>query len=299
MYVILGAMVVTMAVLWLGRGRAAASEVRRIAAGAELPGGEELVGWATEWFRRRQSILVLALLVGTAVAAVVLFAADAVAGGDLGLGPAFGRDSFEFTVDIRLLAWFLAITTAGGAVATLLHGYRAVRLARVDGLRAAALRQRKLSDYLNPIEIGVSSVIVAVPVVCIGLGVMVLRGADRPARGWVLIASGVTAVLLWSGGLVLQRLALGVSQTSGDPDQLLWQEALRATTLRDIGAAMMTVSWLLGAAVPASFGWAAETTESFVLVGYGMMPVSIGLTMLASLVALSPWGLRRVRRVVG
>ncbi|WP_405059881.1 hypothetical protein OG474_45125 [Kribbella sp. NBC_01505] len=299
MYVILGVMVVTMVVLWSQRGKVAESEVRRLVGRGGLPAEVELVASATEWFRQRQTILVLGILAGTVAAGVALFVADAVSGGELQLGPAFGEESFEFTVDLRLLAWFLAITAACGGVATLLHGYRAVRLARVEGPRSAALRPRKLGDYLNPIEIAIYYVIVAVPLICIGLGVVVLGSADHPQRGWVLVASGGIAVLMWGGGLLLQRLALGVSQASGRPEQLLWQEALRAATLRDIGTAMITTSWLLGAAVPASFTWPSDVPGSFTWMGLGLFMAALALSMLASAVAYSPWGLQRVRRVVG
>jgi hypothetical protein len=258
-----------------------------------------LVAPAKVWFRQRQTILVLGVLAGTVVAGVVLGVADAVFGGKLDLGPAFGSDSFELTVDLRLLAWFLAITAAWGGVATLLHGYRAVRLARVDGPRAAALRPRKLSDYLNPIEIAIYYLIVVIPLICVGLGVVVLGSADHPGRGWVLVASGAIAVLLWGGGVFVQRLALGVSQVSGRPEQLLWQEALRATVLRDLGTAMLAVSWLLGAMVPLSFSWPSDVPASFEWVGWWLVLGALVLTGIANAVAASRWGLPRVRRVVG
>ncbi|TDD61171.1 hypothetical protein E1263_08265 [Kribbella antibiotica] len=299
MYVILGAMVVTMVVLWLARGKIADSEVRRLVARGGLPAEEGLVEPAKEWFRQRQTILVLGILAGTVAAGVVLAVADAVLGGKLKLGPTFGSDSFEFTVDLRLWLWFLAITAAWSGAATLLHGYRAVRLARVDGPRAAALRPRKLTDYLHPIEIAIYYVIVLVPLICVGLGIVVLGSADQPERGWVLVVSGAIGVLLWGGGVVVQRLALGVSQRSGRPEELLWQEALRATTLRDIGTAMITVSWLLGAGVPFSFSWPSDVPTSFEWMGWGLLMGALLLSMVASAVAHSPWGLPRVRRVVG
>ncbi|GAA0626882.1 hypothetical protein HPO96_36290 [Kribbella sandramycini] len=290
MLVVLGVMVVALVIIWSQRKRAAEAEVNRLLRSGGLPADAELCESARLWFVRRQDIVVLGVLAGVVVTTVGLLVADLGFGADLVTGG---------ELDLRLLTLLFAFVAALGGVATLVHGYRAVRLSRVEGARQAALRPRRLDDYLNPIEVFAHRVIVVVPLVCVGLGVVVLGSADRPARGWILIGSGVLAVLLWAGGVWLQRMALGVSQASGRPEQLLWQEALRAATLRDLGSAMIAVCWLLGAAVPSSFEWPADVPAAFEWVGFAMFLVSMGLICVTTAVAVSRWGLGRVRRVVG
>lgn len=285
-----GMMVFALAVLWTQRKKAARREVDRLVERGGLPPEPELVASALSWQQRRQEVLVLGTLVGALAGGAVLLLADL--GLDLNLVPDDG-------LDIRLLSWMFVVAAAAGGVATLLHGYRTVRASRSDGPRTATLRPRRLSDYLSPVEIAVHYGVVVVPLIAVGLGIIVLGSADRPERGWILIVSGLAGVVLWGAGLVLQRMALRVNQASGGQAELHWQEALRAATLRDLGGAVITVSWLLGASMPLSFDWPRDAPGFVEPLSLALFVASLGLIGLVSLVSVSRRGLRRVQRVAG
>jgi len=287
---VVGLMVVSSGILWTQRRRAAQREVARRIERGGLPGERDLVEAALEWYRRRQEILILGVLAGVLIAGAAVVLVHL--GMDLGFVPGA-------VLDIRLVSWLLAATAAFGGFATLINGYRTVRASRADGPRLAALRPRRLSDYLSPIEIAIYQGCVVVPLVGAALGLVVLGTNDHPARGWILIASGLAGVVVWAIGLLLTRTVLGVNQSSGREAELRWQEALRATTLRDIGSAVLTVSWLLGAAMPTSFDWPSDVPGYVEPLATVLFLVSVGLWCTALMVAASRRGLQRVQRVAG
>lgn len=287
---LVAALVLMSVVLWVQRRKAAQREVDRRVERAGLPGDRDLVEAALEWYRRRQEILILGVLAGVLVggAAVVLVHL----GIDLGFVPGTALDT-------RLFTWLLAAMAAFGGFATLINGYRTVRAARSDGPRLAALRPRKLSDYLSPIEIAIYGGCVVLPLVGAALGVVVLGTNERPGRGWILIGSGLAGVVVWAIGLLLTRTALRVNQPSGREAELRWQEAFRATTLRDIGSAVLTVAWLLGAAMPMSFEWPSDVPGYVEPLATVLFLVAVALWCTALMVAASRYGLQRVQRVAG
>jgi hypothetical protein len=283
-------MVLATGVMWTQRRKAAQTEVNRLVGRGGLPPEPDLVEAALQWYLRRQEVLLLGLLAGTLAAGVIVVLAY------LGLGIGFETGA---VLDVRLLTWMLAAAAAAGGIATLGLSYRTVRASRSDGRRTAALRPRRLSDYLSPIEIAIHYGAIVLPLVAIGLGIVVLGSNDHPARGWILIGSGLAAVPLWGTGVLLQRAALRVNQPSGREAELRWQEALRATTLRDLGSSMITVSWLLGASIPMSFQWPSDAPAFAEPLSVVLFVVAVGLLCVMWTVAASRRGLRRVDRVVG
>lgn len=287
---LVAALVLMSVVLWVQRRKAAQREVDRRVERGGLPGDRDLVEVALEWYRRRQEILILGVLAGVLVAGAAVVLVHL--GIDLGFVPGTALDA-------RLLTWLLAATAAFGGFATLINGYRTVRASRADGPRLAALRPRKSSDYLSPVEIAIYDGCVVLPLVGAALGVVVLGTNDHPERGWILIGSGLAAVVVWAIGLLLMRTALRVNQPSGREAELRWQEAFRATTLRDIGSAVLTVAWLLGAAMPMSFEWPSDVPGYVSPLATVLFLVSVGLWCTALMVAASRRGLQRVQRVAG
>ncbi|WP_425829646.1 hypothetical protein [Kribbella sp. DT2] len=268
--------------------KAAKAEVDRLVNRGGLPPVPELVSSALRWHERRQLITIGGTLAGVLAGGAVIVIADQVV--DIDLVASDG-------LDVRLLTWMLAAAAAVGGGATLLHSYRSVLAARAGGPRTAALRPRQLSDYLSPIEIAIHRGAVLLPLAAVGLGVVVLAGSDHPASGWILIASGLIAVPLWVVGLWLQQLALRVNQASGGEVELRWQEALRAATLRDLGSAVVTVSWLLGASVPMSFQWPSDIPGFVEPATTGLFLVAIAALCVIWTIAASRRGLQRVQRV--
>jgi hypothetical protein len=276
--------------MWTQRKKSARTEVNRLVDRGGLPPEPDLVESALRWYEHRQEVLLLGLLAGTLAAGGIVVVTY------LGMDIGFETGA---VVDVRLLSWLLAAAAAAGGIATLGLSYRTVRASRTDGPRMAALRPRRLRDYLSPIEIAIHYGAIVLPLAAIGLGILVLGSNDHPARGWILIGSGSAAVPLWASGLLLQRMALRVNQPSGREAELRWQEAMRATTLRDLGSSAITVSWLLGASIPMSFQWPSDVPGFAEPLSVVLFVVAVGLMCVMWAVAASRPGLRRVQRVVG
>jgi hypothetical protein len=287
---IVAMMVVATGIMWTQRRKMAKTEVDRLVTRGGLPPEPELVESALHWYERRQAVLLLGLLVGVLAAGAIVVLAY------LGMDMGFETGA---VIDVRLLTWLVAAAAAAGGIATLGLSYRTVRASRTDGPRMAALRPRRLSDYLSPIEIGIHYGSIVLPLAAIGLGIVVLGSNDKPVRGWILIGSGLAAIPLCAVGAALQRMALRVNQPSGREAELHWQEALRATTLRDLGSSMVTVSWLLGASIPMSFQWPADVPAFAEPLSEVLFLVAVGLMCVMWGVAASRRGLQRVQRVVG
>jgi hypothetical protein len=281
-------MTLALAVLWAFRKKSAKAEVDRLVTLGGLPPEPGLVASALRWHERRQVIMIVGTLFGVLAGGAVIVLADLAL--DIDLVASEG-------LDVRLMTWMFAAAAAAGGVATLLHSYRSVLAARTDGPRAAALRPRQLDDYLSPIEIAVHRGAVVLPLAAVGLGVVVLGGSDHPASGWILVASGLIAVPLCVAGLWLQQLALRVNQSSGGEVELRWQEALRAATLRDLGTAIVTVSWLLGTSVPLSFEWPSDVPGFVEPVAMVLFAVATAALCLIWGIAASRRGLQRIHRV--
>ncbi|MEU4192252.1 hypothetical protein AB0E69_10155 [Kribbella sp. NPDC026611] len=288
--------VLTIEVLLLGtallflltRRRTAIREVGRLVEHGGLPAEPELIEAAQGWYMRRQVVLLIGMVAGALLGgAVVLILRP---GGDFRLASEF---------DIRLLTGMIAVTAAVGGLASLVHSYRTVRASRFDGPRTATLRPRQLRDYLSPVEIAIQYGALLLPAVAAVMGIVILRSSDHPGRGWILIGSGIAAAPLWGLGILLQRKALEVNQPSRGAAELRWQEALRATTLRDIASSGLTVCWLLGAAIPMSFQWPADAPAYFSGLAGVLFLISLGLLCLSTIVGRSGSALRRVERVVG
>jgi hypothetical protein len=176
---------------------------------------------------------------------------------------------------------------------------RAVRSAKIDGPRTAFLRQRRLSDFLVWPEIVVQYGVLVLPLASGALGVLVLAGDERPHRGWLLVIAAVLSLLIYAAATILQRRVLGLNQVASEESELRWEEALRASTLRDLAGVMMMTCWLMGGVVAVSFDWPDGLPSyvqpvTYILFGGGI--VAIGVVKLMS---GTKWGLRRSQRVIG
>ncbi|MBB5836127.1 hypothetical protein [Kribbella italica] len=285
---LIGVMVVALALLWVFRKKSAKAEVDRLVQRGGLPPEPELVAGALRWHERRQGVLVGGTLIGVLVGGAIIVLADQALEIDL-----VASDG----LDVRLLTWMLAAAAAAGGVTSLLHSYRSVLAVRDDGPRIAALRQRRLTDYLSPVEVAVHYSAVLLPLVAVALGLVVLGSDDHPSSGWILIVSGLMAVPLCVAGLWLQRLALEVNQTSSGEAELRWQEALRAATLRDLGVGVVSVSWLLGASVPLSFEWPSDVPGFVEPIAAGLFVLAMAALCVVWSIAASRRGLQRAQRV--
>ncbi|MFF0345682.1 hypothetical protein [Kribbella sp. NPDC004875] len=265
---------VMLVVLWWQRATAAQRSVDRLIERGGLPTTPQFVAAALEWHRRRQELLLIGLGVGILVAAVAQFVVG---------------DGWN----VQVVTWSAALAVAGGGFAALMHAYRNVRAARQEGRRTASLRQRRLTDYLSPIEVAIHLVAVVFPLAGIALGIV------AGGRAWVLVLSGAVAVLLWAGGLALQQMTLKVNHQAAGEDELRWQEALRGTALRDLGAVMLSVCWLLGASVPQWFDWPSDVPHVVEPLSQYLFSASLILVAILSFVGTNRQVLQRVRRVTG
>ncbi|WP_433159186.1 hypothetical protein [Kribbella sp. CA-247076] len=255
---------------WLWRKSAARAEVSRWVGRGGLPAEPDLVAAAQTWFERRQTSVAIGVWVGMMLGGVLLLVTGA------GLNPA-------------VLTWWFAAVLLGGGIATCARSYLAVRNARADEPRAAALRPRRLVDYLSAFEIWLQYGLLAVPLLAAVLGLFALHSG-----GWTLVAGGLVAVPMAAAAFYLQRLSLLLRQSATDAAGLQWQEAFRAVTLRDLGLAGMTISWLLGAAAALSFEW-PDDVPGFVQPATYVLFLGSTLLIVASLVvSVSRRGLRRV-----
>jgi hypothetical protein len=275
-------------VMFLDRRKLAVRETNRLVEHGGLPADPELVEAARQWYVRRQVVLVSGLVVGALVGGAAVLIAKK------GWGLAL-----ESELDMRLVAFLVAVAAAAGGLASLAHSYKTVRMTRLDGPRTAVLRPRRVGDYLSPIELAIEYGAVLLPLVAVAMGAVVLGSNDHPARGWILVASGVAAVPLWGMGIFLQRKALEVNQQSSGVDELRWQETLRATTLREIASSGLTVCWLLGATVPMSFQWPSDAPGFLSPLATVLFLVSVGMLILSGVVGRSGRVLRRAQQVAG
>jgi hypothetical protein len=273
-------------VMFLDRRKFAVRETNRLVAHGGLPTDPELVEAARRWYVRRQVVVLSGLVVGALVGGAAILIAKR--GWDL-----------ASELDVRLVSFLVAVAAATGGLASLAYSYKTVRMTRHDGPRTAALRPRRVADYLSPIELAIGYGAVLLPLVAVAMGAVVLGSNDHPARGWILVASGVAAVPLWGMGIFLQRKALGVNQQSSGADELRWQETLRATTLRDIASSGLTVCWLLGASVPMSFQWPSDAPGFLSPMATVLFLVSVGMLILSGVVGRSGRVLRRAQQVAG
>jgi hypothetical protein len=215
-------------------------------------------------------------------------------------GCALGLISFVYAgVGLTGLVWWGLVGTFGAGVAICVLRFRAVRSARTDGPRTASLRQRRLSDFLVWPEIVIQYGVLVLPLASVALGVLVLTGDEEPRRGWLLVAAGALSLLIYVAATILQRRVLGLNQVASEESELRWEEALRASTLRDLADVMMLTCWLMGGVVAVSFDWPDGLPSfvqpvTYVLFGGGIVAMGV-----AKLMSGTKWGLRRSQRVIG
>ena len=141
--------------------------------------------------------------------------------------------------------------------------------------------------------------VLILPLATAGLGVVVLARYDEAGVGWTLIGVGVVCLLICAFALVLQQRVLHLSQAASEESALRWEEALRASTLRDLSEVMMWACWLLGGAaiitadLPAGLPAFVEPLM-YVLFGGGIVGMLVAQTS-----ASGKWGLWRSQRAIG
>ncbi|MEV6415932.1 hypothetical protein [Kribbella sp. NPDC051718] len=238
----LGLVIVAMvggAVLFASRRSIARSQVGRLVYTGGLPKDARLMAAAEDRLAQTQ----VASAVGLAVAGVVVGGIVLLAGDSL-FSPVLG--------------WTLMGMIAGVGIGSFVLQFRAVRAARPAGPRTATLQQRRLGDYLTPVEIIGQYVMLVFPLLALALGVLVLATADdHAARGWALVIPGLATIPVAAVGIYLQRRILELNQPASGADELRWQEALRAKALRDMLNILIGAGWLFGAALVLSFEWPA------------------------------------------
>jgi hypothetical protein len=267
------------AVVWVWRDRKAIGlrdAYRLVEAG--LPNERELIDAAAGRIERRQMVST----VGGAI------------GGAIGLGlVAYVGAAWPG------LIWSALFATFGVGLATCWMHFKAVGAARNAGPRAASLRPRRLGDFLVWPEIVVQYGALVLPLAAIWLGVLVVVGGDRPNRGWLLIGAAAVAVVIYVIAFVLQARVLRLSQAATGEEELRWEEAMRAATLRELSEVMTWSCWFLGAGAAISFddpGSVPSFVEPLIFVLFGLGFVVMGVAQVAG---TTKWGLRRSQHAFG
>ena len=245
---------------------------------AGLPNDSDLVKAAAKRFQRRQEAFTIGSWLGGFSSLVVLVYLGS---------PIIG------------ILWSALIGMLGVAIAICTLHFRAVRAARQDGPRLAALGHRRLRDYLIWPEIVFQYGVLVLPLATACLGVLVLARYDDPGVGWTLIGVGLVCLAICAVALVLQQRVLHLSQPASGEDALRWEEALRASTLRDLSEVMMWACWLLGGAAVITADLPAEMPAfieplTYILFGGGIVGMLVAQTL-----ASGKWGLRQSQRAIG
>ena len=211
--------------MYLRRRTAAERETAKFLERAGLPFEPELIAATQARFEQRQQAFALGSVAGSIPGTAAFIWLDA--------GP-------------TALAWWAAFLVAGiGLGVCALYG-AVVRAGRADGPRTAALRQRRLVDFLSPTQVVLQYGFLLLPAITAVLGIRILIDGNRTGWGWGLIAAAVGAVLLVVGAAALQRWVIQVNQPAGQVVELRWGEAMRSVMLRDLAAVMVGASWALG-----------------------------------------------------
>ena len=215
--------------MYLRRATAARRETAKFLERAGLPFEPELIAATQARFEQRQKAFAIGGVVGSIPGTAIFIWLDA--------GP-------------TALAWWAAFLVAGIGLGVCVLYAAAVRAGRADGPRTAALRQRRLVDFLSPAQVVLQYGFLLLPAITAVLGIRILIDGNR--TGWGLIAAAVGAVLLVAGAAALQRWVLQVNQPAGQVVELRWSEAMRAVMLRDLAAVTVGASWALGAGTVAT-----------------------------------------------
>lgn len=267
------------AVVWVWRERkeiGLREAYRLVEAG--LPNERGLIDAAAARFEQRQMVSTVGGAIGGAIGlGVVAYAGAALPG----------------------LIWSGLICTFGVGLAICWMHFKAVAAARKAGPRTASLRPRRLADFLVWPEIAVQYGALVLPAAAIWLGVLVVTGDDSPRRGWVLLGAAAVALGIYGIALMLQARVLRLSQAATGEDELRWEEAMRAATLRELREVMTWSCWFLGAGAAISFEYPASVpsfVEPLMLVLFVVGVVVVGV---AQMLGATKWGLRRSQRAFG
>lgn len=163
-------------------------------------------------------------------------------GGCLGAVAAVGAAAaaLRFWVDVDAAAPLAALLLIGAVFAGYAAGAAAVSLRSVDHdperVRVARARAVEVSDFLAPVELVGARVIVVVGLVVAIATVVNGAVVSAPASGnfavTVLLAgAGVASLIAFE---VVSRRIVRRSQTAGTPTELVWDDAVRSTLLRDL-----------------------------------------------------------------
>jgi hypothetical protein len=179
---------------------------------------------------------------------------------------------------------FVMVSTGqsvGALVGHLLGVHRSDAVARV-----AALRQRRLGQYLLPLEARLCRAVLVVPLAGVALGTAWWLVEPRAAgsAGGVLGASLVCLVLVvLSAPLALRTLQTSTPVTTDGG--LLWGELLRATLLRDAYAGIRGVAACGTVIALFVVVFSGQGPRWFIIVAVSTMVVAVGLTSVLGLVS--------------
>lgn len=166
---------------------------------------------------------------------------------------------------------------AGAAVAVSITTLLTTRAAADDRLRYARSQAVELSDYISGTERWLArtpSVLAAVYFACWGLGLWtdLVPNGDRAALvgGAVLATISVASLLIFE---VAGRRIVAMGNRVGSPEELVWEDAIRSQTVRDISSTpalvgLYAIVYSLPTVLGQGFlGWIGVVISTGVLVG--------------------------------
>lgn len=116
--------------------------------------------------------------------------------------------------------------------------------------RAAALRRRRLLDYLTPGEVFSPYAVLGIPAAVVVHGVIMLASdAPQVGRAIALLVVAVLSAAVFVAAKVLQLRALRLVHPAGSASEMRWEEAQRALLLRELNILSIVSPILLGGLV--------------------------------------------------
>jgi hypothetical protein len=158
--------------------------------------------------------------------------------------PGFDRNNFS------MLGIFL-LTLTGIAVGAGISALTTTRELPDDVPRIARLSSPTLRDYVQPLEYGsaIAATVVAVLVTVVALPLGFVFGGLAGSDSVLPIVVTICALLSLMAALLVSRSILGRGQRAGSVLELAWDDAIRATALRDLVSVPLALGFA-GSLVP-------------------------------------------------
>ncbi|MBP8882356.1 MAG: hypothetical protein KBF43_11910 [Dermatophilaceae bacterium] len=249
------AAVVVGVVVWRRRDAWAAREIQAFGMAKGLPDPGEDLGWVTDRIRARLSGRLVGAIAGFVVSVPLI-------------GMSVNRAGMG--------GWWLLLIPLYAVLGTAFGHLRPVTQ-KSDRPRVAALRERRVGDYVTQVEVWSAVICSVLPVATLVLAGLVW------ARGTSAVSAVVLSVVLAGVSLVvivvladLARRALAQNIQTHGASGLAWAELLRAQMLRDLVGGVSTAGAFGGGFVPF---WGVVVTWREYPDWY--LPVTFGLVALA------------------